>query len=75
MTPLTEHGKKGSDKECTQVCVMHGAKYVFVIEGKVLMIRNQSLATLQQFAGDRVTITGDVSGDTITVTKIAPAKS
>jgi hypothetical protein len=71
---MTDHGKKGTDKTCTEMCIMKGAKYVFVNEGKALMIKNQNLADLKKFAGDRVTVSGDLSGDTITITKIAAAK-
>ena len=71
---MTEHGKKGSDKQCTEMCVMKGAKYVFVNDGKVLMIKNQNLADLKKFAGDRVTVTGALSGAPLTVAKIAAAK-
>jgi hypothetical protein len=71
---MTDNGKKGTDKQCTQECVMHGAKYVFVNSGKVLMIKNQDLAALKQYAGDRVTVTGDLSGDTITIANITAAK-
>ncbi len=41
---------------------------------KVLKVANQNFADLKQFAGDTVTVTGDVEGDTVTVTKIAKAK-
>ena len=71
---MTEHGTKATDKQCTQMCVLKGAKYVFVNDGKVLMIKNQNFADLKKYAGDRVTVTGDLAGDTITVTKIAAAK-
>lgn len=71
---MTEHGKKGTDKQCTQMCVMKGAKYVFVNDGKVLMIKNQNFADLKTFAGDRVMVSGDLTGDTITVSKIVAAK-
>jgi hypothetical protein len=71
---MTDNGKKGSDKDCTAMCVLHGAKYVFVSDGKVLMIKNQDFAGLKQYAGDQVTLSGDRSGDTITVTKIVAAK-
>ena len=71
---MTEHGKKGTDKKCTEMCITKGAKYVFVNDGKVLMIKNQNLADLKKYAGDRVTVSGDLSGDTITVSKIAAAK-
>jgi hypothetical protein len=71
---MTEHGKKATDKECTEMCLKKGAKYVFVNEGKVVMIGNQNLADLKKYAGDRVTVTGDLTGDTITITKIVAAK-
>jgi hypothetical protein len=71
---MTEHGKKGTDKQCTQMCVMKGAKYVFVNDDKVLMIKNQNFADLKTFAGDRVMVSGDLTGDTITVSKIVAAK-
>ena len=71
---MTDNGKKATDKQCTEMCVLHGAKYVFVENGKVLMIKNQDFAGLKQYAGDRVMLSGDRSGDTITVTKVASAK-
>lgn len=71
---MTDNGKKANDKQCTEMCVLHGAKYVFVENGKVLMIKNQDFAGLKQYAGDRVMLSGDRSGDTITVTKVASAK-
>jgi hypothetical protein len=71
---MTDNGKKATDKQCTEMCILHGAKYVFVENGKVLMIKNQDFAGLKQYAGDRVMLSGDRSGDTITVTKVASAK-
>jgi hypothetical protein len=73
-----EHGgdKKMSDRDCTLACVKeHNAKFVFVSGGKVYTLGNQDFAALQQHAGHTVTLTGAMSGDTITVSKIAmPAK-
>jgi len=71
---MTEHGAKMSDKQCTVACVDHGSTYVFVTGDKILKVSNQNFADLKQFAGDTVTLTGDVKGDTVTVTKIAKAK-
>lgn len=71
---MTEHGKKGTDKDCTLMCVRGGSRYVFVNDGKVLKIANQDFKTLQQFAGDTVRLTGDLKGDTITITKLEQAK-
>jgi hypothetical protein len=61
---------KMSDRDCTLACVKNGAKYVFVSNGKVYNISNQTLADLQTHAGHTVSLTGDVNGDTITVSKI-----
>src|SRR5260370_32736938 len=71
---MTEHGKKMSDKQCTVACVEHGSQYVFVNGDRVLKVSNQDFAGLKQFAGDTVRLTGDVKGDTVTVTKIEKAK-
>ena len=67
-----EHGAKMSDRDCTLACVKeHNAKYVFVRNGKVYQIANQDLPALQEHAGHTVKLTGEMSGDTITVAKIA----
>ena len=68
----TEHGgKKMSDRDCTLACVKeHQAKYVFVHNGKVLNIANQDAAGLEEHAGHTVKVTGNLNGDTITVSKI-----
>jgi hypothetical protein len=48
----------------------HNAKYVFV-SGNVYNVGNQDFAALQEHAGHTVRLTGEMSGDTITVSKIA----
>jgi hypothetical protein len=67
-----EHGgKKMSDRDCTLACVKeHSAQYVFVSAGKVYKVSNQDFAALQEHAGHRVALTGEMNGDTITVSKI-----
>ncbi|HKT10893.1 MAG TPA: hypothetical protein VJW77_03615 [Terriglobia bacterium] len=55
-TPANAHA-------CTLGCIQHGAKYVFVSRGKVLMIENQKLPDLEKFAGEHVRITGTRSAD------------
>ena len=49
----------------------HNAKYVFVSGGKMYNLGNQDSADLQEHAGHTVKLTGEMSGDTITVSKIA----
>lgn len=69
-----EHGKKMSAAQCTEACVKGGAKYVFVSGGKVYNIANQDAPNLAADAGRRVRLTGSVSGDTITVSKLESAR-
>jgi len=75
-TSAEHEGKMMSDRDCTLACVKeHSAKYVFVSDGKVYSVGNQDLAALQEHAGHTVKLTGEMSGDTITVSKIVmPAK-
>jgi len=63
-----------TDKACALACVKNGAKYVFVSGGKVYTIANQNLADLAKNAGDAVSLTGDFSGETVTVSKVMMAK-
>ena len=63
-----------TDSQCTLGCVKGGAKYVFVSKGKVYQIANQDMADLMKGAGESVSLTGDVNGDTITVSKVMMAK-
>lgn len=65
---------KMTDADCAKACVKAGAKYVFVSSGKVYNISNQDLASLNQYAGEKVKLTGDVSGENVTVSKISASK-
>ena len=70
-----EHdGKKMTDADCTNVCIKKGAKYVFVADGKVYALANQSSKTIASHAGQQVELTGTLKGDTITATKITMNK-
>jgi len=64
-----------TDKACALACVKAGAKYIFVSEdGKIYQIANQNQADLAKEAGDKVSLTGDVNGTTITVSKVMMEK-
>jgi hypothetical protein len=66
-----EHaGKKLTDRECVQACIKDGGKYVFVSGGKVYNIDNQDYAGLVDHAGHNVSLSGEMTGDTIKVSKI-----
>jgi len=59
-----------ADRDCTQACVRGGSKYVLVVDGKVLQIANQDNKDLATHAGHAVTITGELKGAAIVVSKI-----
>ena len=61
---------KMPDRECTQACVRGGSKYVLVVDGKVLQIANQDNKDLATHAGHTVTVTGELKGGAITISKI-----
>ena len=68
-----EHGAtQAGDHDCATKCVTGGAKNVFVsADGKTIYkIANQDFAGLKIHAGHKVALTGDLKGDTITVSKI-----
>ena len=55
----------------TAACVKAGGKYVFLSGGKVYTIANQGEKDLALNAGKTVTLTGDVQGTALTVSKLA----
>jgi hypothetical protein len=64
------------DPACVIACVEGGGKYVFVDKDeKAFQISNQDFADLKAHPGVPVTLTGELKGDTITISKIelAPA--
>jgi hypothetical protein len=65
---------KMSDRDCTLACVKGGGKFVFVSGGKVYNLANQKFAALTEHAGETVSLTGNVDGDTITVSKVSAKK-
>jgi hypothetical protein len=62
------------DPACVLACVDGGGKFVFVDQDeKTLQIANQDFADLKTLPGVPVMLTGELKGDTITITKIEPA--
>ena len=63
-----------SDKDCTLECVKAGSKYVLadIASGKVYQLTGQKKP--EEFAGQKVKVTGTLRDDTISVTAIEPAK-
>ena len=73
---------KISDRDCVIACLNYSTenspKLVFVAKGgPIYMIANQKFPGLIRRVGDDVSVTGDVNGTTMTVTKVetVPAPS
>lgn len=63
--------------ECTRACVGKGSNYALVVAGKVYTLRSNDKAALDELntlAGEQAKVTGTATGDTIEVSKVAPAK-
>src|SRR5688572_4749276 len=59
-----DHGaKKMTARECTQMCIKGGSRYVFAVGSKVYGVENQSFAGLAEHAGHTVKLTGEMSAD------------
>jgi len=72
---MAEHKDAKTERDCVGICIKGGDKYVFVSGGKVYQVSNQDLAALAEHAGHTVRLTGEMTGDSIAVSKIAmPAK-
>src|SRR6476661_11190161 len=71
-----EHGSQSdSDHDCVAKCVDGGAKYVFVANGKTYQIANQDFGDLKGHAGHKVALSGEMKGDSITVSKVEMPKA
>jgi hypothetical protein len=66
-----KHGDASMKHEaCVKKCVDGGAAYVFLTGDKVLKISNQDFADLKANAGKEVNLTGDLTGETVTIAKL-----
>lgn len=61
------------DSECVRACVKAGSQYALVVGEKVFVLKGDA-KQLDQLAGKKVKVSGDVSGTTLTVSSIAEAK-
>lgn len=65
-----KHANGGAEK-CVTACVKKGAAPVFVTDGKVIKISNAD--KVMDFLGQKVTVSGKLDGDTVTVDSIKKA--
>ena len=69
----TKPGMQG-DEECAKRYIKGGSPAVLATaDGKIYKIANQD--KVMESAGKKVTVTGKLSGETITVESVAPTKS
>lgn len=73
MCGATHMAKDKSAAECTRMCVQQGQKYALVVGKKVYTLQGHE-AELDKLAGQRVSIKGTASGDTLTVNSVMPVK-
>jgi hypothetical protein len=65
-----KHEMSGKAADCTRGCVKHGSKYALVVGDKVYTLETSdkvALDKLNDLAGAKAKVTGDVDGNSITV--------
>jgi hypothetical protein len=69
-----KHEMPGNAADCTRACVKHGSNYALVVGDKVYTLETSdqaALSKLNDLAGAKAKVTGDVDGTTITVKSVA----
>jgi hypothetical protein len=73
-----KHNESGmTPAACVRVCVQNGAKYALVVGDKVYSLDTSDQATLDklnQLAWEQAKVTGEATGDTISVKSVTAAK-
>jgi hypothetical protein len=64
--------KNKTPAECTRECAKAGSDYAVVVGKEVYVLKGEQ-AAIDKFAGNRATVKGAVSGNTVTVQSIAAA--
>lgn len=73
--PGGEAGLPDKPNDCVLACVRGGSKFVFVTEDKkIFLIAKQDDPALQTQAAAKVTVTGALANDVLTISKIEAAK-
>lgn len=68
------HNMKGmSDAECVRDCVKAGAQYVLIVNGKSLLLQGNA-KQFSQLAAKKVIVKGVLTGNTLQVKSMDPAK-
>jgi hypothetical protein len=72
MCGATHMAKDKSAAECTRMCVKQGQKYALVVGSKVYTLEGHE-SDLDKLAGEKATVKGKLSGDTLTVNSVTQA--
>lgn len=68
-----KHMMDGGAAKCVRDCVKAGDRYALVSGGKVYVLNGHS-GELDKLAGQKVTVKGAVTGDTVQVASVTAAK-
>jgi hypothetical protein len=63
--------KDKTPAECTRMCIKQGMKYALVAGDKVYTLEGHD-SELDKLAGQKVTVAGKLTGDTLAVSSVAP---
>jgi hypothetical protein len=69
-----KHEMPGKPADCTRACMKHGSKYALVVGDKVYTLETSDKAALDKLndlAGEKAKVTGEVNGTTVTVKSVA----
>jgi len=69
-----KHEMPGNPAECTRACISHGSKYALVVGDTVYILETSdkaTLAKLNDLAGAKAKVTGEVDGTTVAVKSVA----
>ncbi len=69
-----KHAMPGQAADCTRACIQHGSKYALVVGDKVYTLETSdkaALAKLNDLAGAKAKVTGEVDGATIAVKSVS----
>ena len=73
MCGATHMLKDKSPADCTRICVKDGMKYALVVDKKLYTLEGHE-TELTKLAGEKITITGNVTGSTIVVQSVSASK-
>jgi hypothetical protein len=69
-----KHEMPSKAAECTRGCIKHGSSYALVVGDRVYTLQTSDQAALDKLndlAGAKAKVTGEVDGDTMTVKSVA----